>query len=93
MLASIAEFCRRWGVAELWLFGSLARGQARPDSDADVLVRFAPTSSTSTWDWPQMSGELEAIFGRKVDLLTDAVLANPYRRASILASRRVLYAA
>jgi len=40
-----------------------------------------------------MSEELQAIFGRPFDLLTDAVLANLFRRASILASRKVLYAA
>jgi len=40
-----------------------------------------------------MSDELGLIFNRRIDLLSDAVLANPYRRESILASRKVLYAA
>ncbi|QYK47332.1 MAG: nucleotidyltransferase family protein [Phycisphaeraceae bacterium] len=91
--AALVAFCSKWGIEELSLFGSVARGDARPDSDADILVRFAPNSATSTWDWPGMVDELEAIFGRRVDLLTDAVLRNPYRRASIMADRRVLYAA
>lgn len=89
----IAAFCSRWGVAELWLFGSLARGGARPDSDADILVRFAKSSTASTWDWPQMADELAAFLGRKVDLLSEAILRNPYRRAAIMADRKVLYAA
>lgn len=91
--AAIEDFCRRWGVAELWLFGSAARGDARPSSDADILVKFAPDATTSTWDWPVMIDELEVIFGCKVDLLSEGVLRNPFRRASILADRKILYAA
>lgn len=89
----LASFCRRYGITELWLFGSAARGDDRPDSDVDLLAKFAPDSATSTWDWPAMTDELEAIFGRKVDLLSEGILRNPYRRASIMADRKVLYAA
>lgn len=91
--ANLAAFCRRYGIVELWLFGSAARGEARPDSDVDILVKFAPDATTSTWDWPAMTDDLEVIFGRKVDLLSEGILRNPYRRASILASRKVLNAA
>lgn len=89
----VEAFCLRWGVRELWLFGSLARGEAGAESDADVLVIFEPSATTSTWDWPAMTDELELIFGRRVDLLSEGVLRNPFRRASIMANRRVLYAA
>lgn len=89
----IADFCRRWGVAELWLFGSSARNTATPTSDVDILVKFRAESVTSTWDWPQMTDELEAIFGRRVDLLSEGILKNRHRAASILADRVVLYAA
>jgi predicted nucleotidyltransferase len=49
----IAEFCRKWRVSELALFGSVLRDDFRPDSDVDVLLTFAPTpgsrsSTTST---------------------------------------------
>lgn len=37
----VAQFCRRWNVTELSLFGSVLRGDFRPDSDVDVLVDFA----------------------------------------------------
>src|SRR5580698_1095577 len=33
---------RREGVADLWVFGSVARGEAGPDSDVDIAVAFAP---------------------------------------------------
>lgn len=40
-----------------------------------------------------MTDELQVVFGRKVDLLSEGVLRNPFRRASIMADRKVLYAA
>lgn len=91
--ASIRAFCLRWGVRELWLFGSAARGTNSPESDVDLLVKFSPNAATSTWDWPAMSDELEAIFNAKIDLLSEGILRNPYRRAAILSDRQVLFAA
>lgn len=91
--AALAAFCGRWSVSRLWLFGSLARGDARPDSNADLLLELAPDATTSTWDFPQMSDQLRAIFGRRVDILTTCVLRNPYRAKSILSTRKLLYAA
>ena len=90
---AIEHFCRKWGVARLWLFGSFAKGTARAESDVDVLVEFLTETRTSTWDWPQMEDELEAIFGRSIDLLSTGILRNPFRRKSIEATRKLLYAA
>lgn len=66
---AIAAFSIRWGLAELALFGSVLRDDFRPDSDIDVLVTFAPGRRPSLDDLLDMQGELEAIFGRKVDLM------------------------
>ncbi len=38
----LTEFCKRWQIVEMALFGSVLRDDFRPDSDVDVLVRFAP---------------------------------------------------
>lgn len=92
----IAEFCRRWHVTELALFGSVLRDDFRPDSDVDVLVTFAPDSRVSLFDFPEMQDELREIFGRPVDLLTRRGVEesrNPYRKKSILESAQVVYAA
>ena len=40
--ALVQEFCRRWKIVELSLFGSALRDDFRPDSDMDLLVRYAP---------------------------------------------------
>jgi predicted nucleotidyltransferase len=88
----IADFCRRWKVRELSLFGSIIRDDARPDSDIDVLVSFTEDAPWSVFDLIDMSEELETIFGREVDLIEKEALRNPFRRHSILTSKEVIYA-
>jgi predicted nucleotidyltransferase len=56
----------RFGVAELALFGSLARDESRPDSDVDVLVTFAGQPTFD--DYMGLRIYLEDLFARKVDL-------------------------
>lgn len=92
-LTEIEAFCRKWLVVEFSLFGSLAAGTARPESDADVLVAFTPDAPWSYWEFPAMQAELRNIFGRDVDLVEKQALTNPFRRHHILSHRRVLYRA
>jgi len=90
----IAAFCRRWGVAQLALFGSVLRGDFRPDSDVDVLVSFAPDASPSLFDLVRMRSELHWIFGREVDLVSRRGIQasrNRLRRQEILSSAEVVY--
>jgi hypothetical protein len=89
----IRAFCRRWKVTEFALFGSILREDFRPDSDVDVLVSFVPDARWSLWDLTEMQQELEAIFGRSVDLVENGTLRNPFRRQAILSTKEVVYAA
>ena len=89
----VAEFCRRWNVGELALFGSVLRDDFGPDSDVDVLVSPGSEARWSLYDWVDMRRELEVMFGRPVDLVSRRALRNPYRRHTILGSSRVIYAA
>ena len=89
----IRAFCRRWKVTEFALFGSILREDFRPDSDVDVLVSFVPDARWSLWDLTEMQQELEAIFGRSVDLVENGTLRNPFRRQAILSTKQVVYAA
>jgi hypothetical protein len=86
----LEAFCRKWGVRELSLFGSVLRADFGPDSDVDVLVEFSPDATSSLWDWTAMQDELSELFGRRVDLVSKDGLRNPFRRARILAAREVL---
>jgi uncharacterized protein len=88
----IAEFCQRWHITEFALFGSVIRDDFRPDSDIDVLVTFSSAAQWSLFDWVDMKDELEALFGRKVDIADKEGLRNPYRRYEILRTHQVIYA-
>jgi len=89
----IEAFCRKWKVVEMALFGSVLREDFRPDSDVDVLVTFAPNDGWSLWDLIDMRDELREILGRQIDLVEERSLVNPFRRRSILRTKRVIYAA
>ena len=89
---AIADFCRRWKVTEFSLFGSAVRGDFGPESDVDVLVRFAEDAGWSLLDLVTMQGELESLFGRKVHLVEAEGLRTPFRRDEILRTREVVYA-
>jgi predicted nucleotidyltransferase len=92
----IAAFCQRWGVVEFALFGSVLRADFGPDSDIDVLVRFGEGVRYTLFDLVAMTDELEAVFGRKVDIVDrHAVEGSPnyIRRKHILNSAEVVYAA
>jgi predicted nucleotidyltransferase len=64
----LPELAKRFGVAELGLFGSRVRGDHRPDSDLDVLVSFAPDASLSLLDVVELEYLLSDRLGVKVDL-------------------------
>ena len=89
----LADFCRRWKVTELSFFGSVMRDDFRPDSDVDVLVTVDRSADWGLFDLVTMQDELAGVLNRKVDLLEEAALRNPYRRSTILRSKHVLYAA
>lgn len=89
----IDEFCRRWRIRELALFGSVLREDFNGNSDVDVLVSFSDDAKWSLYEWVDMLEELKQIFGREVDLLSRRALRNPFRRHEILSTQEVLYAA
>ena len=94
--AKLSEFCRRWNISELALFGSALREDFRPDSDVDVLVSFAPQARVTLFDMAQMQNELKDIFKREVDLVSKRGLENSrnyLRRKQILDSAQVILVA
>lgn len=88
---ALASICRRYGVAELSLFGSLSKGKARPDSDVDLLYVLAPAARVG-WEIENLADELGVLFGKRVDLVSKRYLHRVIRE-EVLASARVIYAA
>ncbi len=89
---ALGEFCRKWRIRELSIFGSALRDDFGPDSDLDFLVSFEPAATWDLWDLVTMRDELAAITGREVDLVEKEGLRNPYRRNRILSTREVILA-
>ena len=86
----LRAFCRRHHIRRLALFGSVPRGDVRPDSDLDVLVEFEP-GHVPGLAFITIQDQLSALFGdRPVDLVTPKFL-NPRIRERVLAEAEVLY--
>ncbi|MBI5236080.1 MAG: nucleotidyltransferase family protein [Deltaproteobacteria bacterium] len=87
----IEEFCRRRHIRKLSLFGSVIRGDFRPDSDVDVLVEFEAGHVPGLIGFSGMELELGDILKRKVDLRTPEDLSR-YFRSEVMESAEALYA-
>ncbi|MEN6611788.1 MAG: nucleotidyltransferase family protein [Methanoregulaceae archaeon] len=92
----IEEFCKKWNVRELLVFGSVARDDFRPESDIDLVVDFQPGSVHTLLHLARMEEELEQVFSRPVDLITRQALElsrNHIRKRSILTTMVPVYVA
>lgn len=92
----LAEFCERWGIAELALFGSILRNDFRDDSDVDLLITFAPDARKGLLTLAKIQNELESLLKRNVDLASKKSIKqshNDIRRQAILTSAQVIYGA
>jgi predicted nucleotidyltransferase len=80
--AEILAVAAQHGARAIRLFGSVARGDARADSDVDVLIDLEP--GRSLLDLIAIKQDLEDILGRSVDVVTEAAIS-PYLRQRVLA--------
>jgi hypothetical protein len=95
-LDSIREFCARYSVKKLEIFGSAALEDARASliGDIDFLVEFGPSSPVEHFKgYFGLLEELEGLFNRHVDLVEIKAIRNPYFMRRVNESRRLIYAA
>lgn len=92
---SLTDFCQRWKIKRLELFGSALRDDFGIESDLDFLYTFGEDAQWG-WEIVTMADELSEIVGRPVDLVSRKAVersANEIRKKAILDSARTLYAA
>ncbi|GAB4240895.1 MAG: hypothetical protein Kow0049_29080 [Stanieria sp.] len=90
----IAQFCQRWNITELLLFGSVLSDQFHAQSDIDILIRFAPNARQGLLTLAKIKHELEETTGRRVDLALKESIENSenwIRRHEILKTAQVIY--
>ena len=90
--ARLTRICQQYGVRELLVFGSVARGTPAPDSDFDLLVEFLPSTQPGLLDHAGLMLDLSELLGRNVDLVSKNGL-KPQMREAVMHEARRLYAA
>jgi len=89
----IRRYCKRYKVKELYAVGSVVTENFTDDSDVDLLIKFEEISIDEYTDNYFILHELlEKIFKRKIDLITDRSLSNPFLINSIEKNKQLLYA-
>lgn len=66
----IDDLCEKYGIDYLGMFGSVARGEEKKDSDVDLLVKFGKDNKLGLFELDELQRELENRLGRRVDLVT-----------------------
>ena len=87
MRLAIIETALAVGARDIRVFGSVARGEERPDSDIDFLVTLEP--GRTLMDLARLESRLEALLGRSVDVATENGLREPVRASALREAIRV----
>ena len=91
-IEKIKKYCREYDVEKLYAFGSVMDENFSDDSDIDLLVKFKNISFEKYADnYFELHEILEKFFNRKVDLVTENSLSNPYFIKKVNQKKMVLY--
>jgi predicted nucleotidyltransferase len=93
-LNELKGLCQNYDVKTMYVFGSVCTDDFNDDSDIDILISFKDISIEKYTDnYFDLHYKLEELFNRKIDLLTENSLSNPYFIESIEETKQLLYAA
>ncbi|MBP0030839.1 nucleotidyltransferase family protein [Roseofilum sp. Guam] len=92
----IAQFCQRWRIVELSVFGSILRDDFNSNSDIDFLFTFSPDARWGLFKVMEMQQELENLVCRPIDFVSKRAIEhseNWLRREEILGNAEIIYEA
>lgn len=88
----LIELCINHKVGQLYLFGSVLTKQFNELSDIDLLVQFSQVDLLEYFDnYMDLKEQLEALFGRSVDLVENQAIRNPVFREIIDREKQLIY--
>lgn len=92
--AELRELCKIYDVKTMYIFGSACTDRFNDSSDIDILISFKNISIEKYTDnYFDLHHKLQELFGRKVDLVTENSLSNPYFIESIEETKQLQYSA
>ncbi len=90
----LIKLCNLYGVKSMYVFGSVCTDKFNDDSDIDLLISFDNLSMEQYTDnYFDLHYKLQELFNRKIDLLTDKSLSNPYFIQRLEQTKELIYAA
>ena len=93
-IEELKNICEKYDVKALYIFGSVCTSDFSELSDIDILVSFKDISIEKYTDnYFELHYKLGDLFGRKIDLITENSLSNPYFIESLEETKQLLYAA
>lgn len=93
-LNDLKKLCQDLDVRTMYVFGSVCTDKFNDKSDIDILISFKDISIEKYTDnYFELHYKLEELFNRKIDLLTENSLSNPYFIENIEETKQLLYAA
>lgn len=93
-ISKILDLCRHYKVKTLYVFGSILTSRFKSDSDIDLLVRFKKDEiSLSDYadNFLDFQFALESLLNRKIDLVCEDSITNPYFRQEVDTKKRLIY--
>jgi predicted nucleotidyltransferase len=90
----LQRLCEKYDIKTMYVFGSATTYEFNDVSDIDILISFKEIPFDKYTDnYFELHEKLEKLFNRRVDLLTERSLSNPYFIESVEQTKRLLYAA
>ena len=91
-IRKLKKLCNKYNVSRLYVFGSVISEKFRKDSDIDFIVTFDKIEISEYADnYFDFKFSLEDLFKRKIDLLEEKEIKNPFLKQSIDTSKELIY--